>query len=146
VDLSDSGDVLTPADVADEESLADVIGHVHQIGWQLRLGEHIEAKRQAERELGHPPATDEDVESMRKALSWTEDNEFVDDLLAGMREGVQGEPLNNKAYLLTLPAPDSNPFENMGKPGYEAERRELIRLSEELDRREAGGEPDPETG
>jgi hypothetical protein len=48
VDIDEVGGVLAPTDVADRESLLDVISHVHQIGWQLRLGEHIEATRQAE--------------------------------------------------------------------------------------------------
>jgi len=46
--------VLAPTDVADEEALRDVIAHVHQIGWQLRLGEHIEGQRHDEKEHGIP--------------------------------------------------------------------------------------------
>jgi len=46
--------VLAPTDVADEEALRDVIAHVHQIGWQLRLGEHIEGQRHDEKERGIP--------------------------------------------------------------------------------------------
>lgn len=45
---------MAPTDAADEESLRDVIAHVHQIGWQLRLGEHIEGKKQDEQEAGSP--------------------------------------------------------------------------------------------
>lgn len=46
VDVDDNGDVLAPQLPADEKSLAAVIGFIHQIGWQLRLGEHIEARGQ----------------------------------------------------------------------------------------------------
>ena len=44
---------------------------------------------------------------------------------------MTGPPLNNDAYRLRLPEPGSNPFANLGKPGYEAETRELLRLAEE---------------
>lgn len=42
-----------------------MIAHVHQIGWQLRLGEHIEGKRQDEQEQGSPPMDP-------KILEWLE--------------------------------------------------------------------------
>ena len=48
VDVSRSGQTMTPANIDAEPSLHDVIEHVHQIGWQMRIGEHIEAKSQAE--------------------------------------------------------------------------------------------------
>ncbi|RSM81996.1 hypothetical protein DMH04_27045 [Kibdelosporangium aridum] len=44
VDVNEQDGVLTPAGVSDETSLRRVISHVHQIGWQLRLGEHIQAQ------------------------------------------------------------------------------------------------------
>lgn len=148
VELDKVGNALTPAGVPDEESLADVIDHVHRIGWQLRLGEHIEAKGQAEEERGHPPATEEDMAWMRKALSRMPgpDPDFVERLIDGMGEGTEGRKLNNDAYRLKLPDPGSEPFANVGKPGYEAETRELLRLRDELDRREgrqAGSDPLP---
>jgi AbiV family abortive infection protein len=57
VDVGDGGQVLTPDDVSDKEWLSDVIRHVHQIGWQLRLGEHIEARGQEQWAETIPPAT-----------------------------------------------------------------------------------------
>ncbi len=66
VGLSKTGAVMTPADVADEESLADVIRHVHQIGWQLRLGEHIEGKQQDQQEQGSPSADPEMLEWLER--------------------------------------------------------------------------------
>lgn len=60
VDLGRTGEVLAPTDVANEAALRQVIEHVHQIGWQLRLGEHIEGKRQDDKEAGVPAMTDDD--------------------------------------------------------------------------------------
>ncbi|WP_146603912.1 hypothetical protein [Micromonospora deserti] len=60
------------------------------------------------------------------------DEEFYD----SMRQGREGRKLNNDGYRLHLPEPGSNPFQNLGKRGYEAEARELMRLAEESDRRE----------
>jgi AbiV family abortive infection protein len=48
VDVGDDGEVVSPLAPIDEPTLATVIAVIHQIGWQLRLGEHIEAKGQAE--------------------------------------------------------------------------------------------------
>ncbi len=59
VGLSKDASLMAPTDVADEESLTEVIDHVHQIGWQLRLGEHIEGKKQDEQERGIPPVNPE---------------------------------------------------------------------------------------
>jgi AbiV family abortive infection protein len=131
VDVDAAGNVLAPSEQAVDASLADVIDHVHQIGWQLRLGEHIEAKRQAEAECGHPPAPEKEVERMRDILS-SVDDEFVERLVASMREGQEGQRLNNDAYRLHLPAPGSDPFQDAGRPGYEAQDRELRRLSAKI--------------
>ncbi len=122
---------MTPADVADEESLADVICHVHQIGWQLRLGEHIEGKQQDQQEQGSPSADPE-------MLEWLERPEARTPrwLLDSMREGILGKPLNNAAYRFNPSGADRSPFRNLDKPGYEAETRELLRLAEELDQQE----------
>ena len=59
-----------------------------------------------------------------------------------MKEGIPGEPLNNAAYRFNLPGveTDSSPFRHMGRPGYEAETRELLRLKEDLDRMAERGE------
>jgi AbiV family abortive infection protein len=132
VELDKAGNALSPAGVSDEESLADVISHVHRIGWQLRLGEHIEAKSQAEKERGMPPASAEDVEHMRRSLVRMDNSDFVEHMLESMRLGVQGETLNNHAYRIKLPEPGSNPFATLGKPGYEAETRELLMLAERI--------------
>lgn len=134
VELDRGGKTLTPDGVADEESLADVIRHVHQIGWQLRLGEHIEAKGQESLAAAVPPASDEDMEGMRELLSGVLEAEDVARMLDGMQRGATGQRLNNDAYRLKLPSRSSKPFANLGKPGYEAETRELLRLSDELDR------------
>lgn len=133
VELDKVGDALTPDGVPDEESLADVISHVHQIGWQLRLGEHIEAKQQAQMELDVSPAAEEDVAGMREALSRIDNREVVENMLNVMRKGNPGQRLNNDTYRLKLPEPGSSPFANVGRAGYEAESRELTRLAKEVD-------------
>jgi hypothetical protein len=100
VDVDAAHGVLTPDGVGEEESLQQVISHVHQIGWQLRLGAHIIAKGQ------------------EQTARWTEGS-----------ENYLG--LHNDAYRFRLPEPASNPFANLGRPGYEAETRELLRLDQE---------------
>lgn len=132
VDVDAAGNVLAPSDEVTGASLAEVIDHVHQIGWQLRLGEHIEAKRQYEAERGQPPACEVEVERMRDILS-TSDAEAVERMLVSMRSGRAGQRLNNDAYRLHLSALDSDPFMNVGRPGYEAHDRELRRLAVETD-------------
>lgn len=131
VEISRSGDVMAPADVADEESLIAVIRHVHQIGWQIRMGEHIEGKQQDQQEEGSPPAAPETLEWLERPESQTP-RWLVD----SMREAIPGEPLNNAAYRFNTPGADQSPFRNLGKPGYEAETRELARLAEDLDNQE----------
>jgi AbiV family abortive infection protein len=123
VEIDRVGNVLAPTGVADKESLADVIAHVHQIGWQLRLGEHIEAKGQAQQASPVPPASERRIERMRRLMAEA-DPEIVEDIVHGMREGDPGRPLNNDAYRLKLPDPGTAPFSNLGKPGYEAETRD----------------------
>lgn len=130
VDLSKTADVLTPTQVADEESLADVINFVHQIGWQLRLGEHIEGKQQDEQEQGSPPADPEMLERLERLEGF--DSSSASSLLDALRQGTPGKPLNNAAYRFNTPSDDQDPFRNVGKPGYEAETRELLRLAEEV--------------
>ncbi len=138
VDLGKAGAIMAPTAVANEDALREVIAHVHQIGWQLRLGEHIEGKKQDEQEAGVPPADD-------RNLAWTasrprrdklppEVQESLSRLVESMKVGIPGEPLNNAAYRFNPPTADRSPFRNLGKPGYEAETRELIALKEELDR------------
>jgi hypothetical protein len=68
VELSKTGEVLAPSDVADEAALREVIDRVHQIGWQLRLGEHIEGKKQDETEAG-VPAMSEDVLAWKRQVN-----------------------------------------------------------------------------
>lgn len=93
--------------VSDRESLIDVIGHLHQIGWQLRFGEHIEARQQAEESRGGPPLTEAETEEMREVFSGilvlVSDEEFYDlggcvrhrqplaEECVGVRGGVGGE-------------------------------------------------------
>jgi AbiV family abortive infection protein len=130
VGLDKTGAPMTPAHVSDEDSLADVINYVHQIGWQLRLGEHIEGKKQDEQEEGTPPATPELLEMVEQL---TRDLPADDQLTEALRAGSPGKPLNNSAYRFNPPSADRSPFRNVGKPGYEAETRELRRLAEETD-------------
>lgn len=137
VDIDKTGSVLDPTGVANRESLLDVIDHVHQIGWQLRLGEHIEAKRQAEEARGLPPKSEAEIQKMREMLSGFPPQVSGADFFESMRSGKEGRKLNNDRYRLHLPGPESNPFEHLGKPGYEAQTRELMRLAEESDRRES---------
>lgn len=108
-------------------------------GEPFRLGEHIEGKKQDEQEAGVSPAAGEDVASM-KGNRWAdpppEIQEVITRLVESMKAGIPGEPLNNAAYCFNPPGADRSPFRNLGKPGYEAETRELIALKEELDRRD----------
>lgn len=150
VDLSKTGAVLAPTDMTDEDALRDVIAHVHQIGWQLRLGEHIEGQRQDEEERGIPPV---DSAAMEWLAGGPEGDSppylrrIADGLLESMKEGIPGEPLNNAAYRFNPPDADRSPFRNLGKPGHEAETRELLLMKEELDRRaERGPVTLPEEG
>ncbi|MCZ2857430.1 AbiV family abortive infection protein [Blastococcus sp. VKM Ac-2987] len=138
VGLDKTGTLLSPEHVADQESLADVINHVHQIGWQLRLGEHIEGKRQDEQERGLPPADAATMELLESAGLPEEerDSPFGDEFSHLLREGTPGRPLNNASYRFNPPSDDRQPFRNLGKPGYEAETRELQRLMEELGEQE----------
>jgi len=133
VDLGKTGEVMAPTDIADEAALRQVIRYVHQIGWQLRLGEHIEGKRQDEEEAGVPAMTDDD-------FAWLAPDDEADqgtrelhaELRRSMEQGVPGKSLSNAAYRFNPPGADRSPFRNVGKPGYEAETRELMRLSQEL--------------
>ncbi|MFD5213117.1 AbiV family abortive infection protein [Microbacterium sp. NPDC058345] len=128
VDVSPQGDPVTPEGVADVDAVREVLGHVHQIGWQLRLGEHIEGKRRLETEQDVPPATEEEIQNMRRILR-NMDQAMADRMLESMREGKNGETLNNAAYAFELP---ENPFATVGKPGHEAEDRELLALWEHV--------------
>ena len=130
VDTDKAGGVLEPTGVSEEESLQDVIRHVHQIGWQLRLGEHIEASAQAAEEKGIEPASEADISEMRQVLADMR-LEARETVLAGMRTRSQGRKLNNAAYRVRH---NAQPFENLGRPGYEAETRELMQLADGLDR------------
>ncbi|WP_083888054.1 AbiV family abortive infection protein [Nocardia asiatica] len=94
--------------------------------------EHIEAKQQAECAEPTPPASPENIKEIRKLLmNAMGDDGFDETTLDVLRHGRPGMTLNNDAYRLRLPSPGSNPFQNMGKPGYEAQTRELLRLGEE---------------
>lgn len=131
VDVSPAGDALSPEHDSDAASLTEVIERVHQIGWQLRLGEHIEATRQ---DFMGPvsPASDDQIEEMRLSFGDALDAQMQNDILDSAREGTPGIVLRNDAYRLHLRAPGGDPFENVGKPGYEAETKELRRLAREV--------------
>lgn len=131
VDVAKDGAVRSPDGVPDRESLADVIEHIHQIGWQLRLGEHIEAKRQAEEECGLPPMNTMEIDDMWTMFPGVPVLASDDDFYRSLREGHPGRKLNNLEYRLRLREPGTEPFANVGRPGYEAETRELRRLRAE---------------
>ena len=84
-------------------------------------------------ELDVPPAAEGDVAGMREALSRIDNREVVENMLNAMRKGKPGQRLNNDTYRLKLPEPGSSPFANVGRAGYEAESRELMRLAKEVD-------------
>lgn len=128
VDVSPDGDPVTPEGVADVDAVREVIGHVHQIGWQLRLGEHIEGKRRLETEQDVTPATEEEIQDMRRILLGV-DPETAERIFESMREGKKGKALSNAAYAFELP---ENPFATVGKRGHEAEDRELLALWEQV--------------
>lgn len=128
VDVSPEGDPVTPEGIAHVDAVREVIGYVHQIGWQLRLGEHIEGKRRLETEQDVPPTSEEEIQSMRRVLR-NVDPAMADRMLASMRQGKKGETFNNAAYAFELP---ENPFVTVGKPGHEAEDRELLALWEHV--------------
>ncbi len=130
VELSNTGDPMAPADIGDEEHLRAVIDRVHQIGWQLRLGEHIEGKKQDERERGVPAEeSDPAMAGFIQALPLEMRSEFERTL----REGIPGEPLTNAAYRVNRPGERQNPFRNLGQPGYEAQTREIAQMWQHLD-------------
>lgn len=148
VDVTEAGDPITPQEAADAATVREVVGHVHQIGWQLRLDEHIEGKRRLEKERDVPPASAEEIENMRALLARaaSRDDRQIDDafgerLLASMCEGQRGTLLNNVAYEFDLP---EAPSANMGRPGYEAQDRELAILAEEVTRARADDDPTAE--
>jgi AbiV family abortive infection protein len=139
VDLGKTGDVMAPIDIADEAALGEVIARVHQIGWQLRLGEHIEGKRQDEKEADLPPASEDDLawlDPLDDADDSDDMKEFRTEMRQSIRDGFPGETSPNAAYRFNPPGADRSPFRNLGKPGYEAEARELMLLARELDEKE----------
>lgn len=132
VDIDRIGNPLEPTGVGDVETVRVVISQVHQIGWQLRLGEHIEAKAQEQAARDVPASDEAEIEEMRNMFR-SIDPDIREAILSNMRDGRQGEKLANDAYRLKLPAENTNPFANMGRPGYEAETRELLHLAADLD-------------
>lgn len=86
------------------QNIRRVLEYTEQIGWQLRLGEHIEARRR------------ERVE---------------EELAAYLRLGKQGKKFNNVDYLFDFP---EDPFEKMGKKGHEAQDRSLTNLRNAIDK------------
>ncbi|WP_068479742.1 AbiV family abortive infection protein [Pseudoclavibacter helvolus] len=123
VDVAEGGDPVTPETVADPHAVRAVVGYVDQIGWQLRLGEHIEGKHRMQAERGAPPATEAEIERMRRLLRRA-DPKIAEHMLESMRTGVPGDTFANADYAFALPA---DPFETVGKPGYEAQDRSLRR-------------------
>lgn len=124
-----SGAVRAPQDMHDVSAVAQVIERVHQIGWQLRLGQHIEAKAQADHERGRPSVPEEEIAVARELLTGAGlPAAEIAEMVESMRAGDPGSELHNDAYRYFLSGPGSSPFENVGKPGYEAQDRELQNL------------------
>jgi hypothetical protein len=69
---------------------------------------------------------------MKEMFANSVEPDTLESLLDSMRQRTEVIPLHNDAYRLHLPGPDVGPFANFGKPGYEAQTRELLRLSREL--------------
>lgn len=137
VDIDKQGDPLAPSDLRDEEAIGRIIEFIHQIGWQLRQGEHIEGKRQDEQTSGVPAMEAEELSWLDRVESGSdseEERELFRDLRRSLERGTPGTPLRNEAYRFNPPDADRAPFRNVGKPGYEALTRELLAMSEELDR------------
>lgn len=121
--------IHSPQDADDADEVQRVLERVHQIGWQLRLGEHIEARRLEDEEERSRPASDEDLELTRKLLTEAGlPSADIDDDLVAMKEGVTYRTVNNRQYLHRHPDPGIGPFANVGKPGYEAQDRQLQQL------------------
>lgn len=133
VDIDPNSTLLTPGSDTDEESLRQVINHIHQIGWQLRLGEHIVAKAQEQSVQAIPPATAEEIARMRRVLTNTgTEQSKITEICDAMGQGRAATTLNNDAFRHRLPPPGSNPFATLGMRGYEAQTRELYRLAEDI--------------
>jgi AbiV family abortive infection protein len=126
VELARDGRAMAPSDIDDQSSLRAVLAQIHQIGWQLRLGEHIEGTRQDAQERGAAAADDPDELFPDDPAADSETRGILAGLRASAREAVPGVPLTNAAYRFSSPAPD--PFANLNQPGYEAETRELLKL------------------
>lgn len=134
VDVDANGSVLTPESDGDEDSLREVISHIHQIGWQLRLGEHIVAKGQEQSAASVPPAAADDIARMRQILTDAgSDESMINEVCESMSQGRAATKLNNHEYRHRLPAPGSSPFETLGTPGYEAQTRELYQIAEDTE-------------
>lgn len=58
------------------------------------------------------------------------DPEIVEQIVESMRSGTTGEKLHNTSYAFVLA---KNPFENVGRPGYEAQDRELWALAQDIE-------------
>jgi hypothetical protein len=133
VDFNARDGVLAPDTDGDEESLRLVIDHIHQIGWQLRLGEHIVAKQQEESARAIPPPAEDDIARTRQTLVDAGVGEsMLEGICDALAQGRDAIVLNNNGYRHRLRSPESNPFATLGQRGYEAQTRELQRMAEEI--------------
>lgn len=130
VDFNEQQGLLSPRDV-DQEMLRDVISHVHQIGWQLRLGEDIEARKQERKSRDVPPASESQIKHVEKFLKTNGRESQVEKIIGQLRSGRPGIKLNNDAYRPHVRTPETHPLKHLGKPGYEAYTRELLMLAED---------------
>jgi hypothetical protein len=114
IDIDNAGGTLSPAAVGDEADVREVVGHVHQIGWQLRLGGHIEAKKQRDSSAAVPPESEKHIEWLGALMkSVNPEYELDGETAASMRAGTPGKTLSNEAYRLKLPEPGAELLRGM---------------------------------
>lgn len=104
-----------------------IVPNLSQRVWPAQLPS--DRKRRLEQEREVPPASDEEVDRTRAALRCV-DPQLAKRILESRGEDKKGEADDLAAYAFHLP---ENPFETVGRPGYEAEERELAALVERLE-------------
>ena len=118
-----TAEISRPSDFQDGEGVAQVLDAVHQIGWQLRLGEHIEARKLEDEMRAMAPRSKAEAQAEERIARLLPDQR-ANDVIENIHYRAVRE-IANIEYLHHL---DANSFANVGKPGYEAEDKELWRL------------------
>ena len=93
VEIDKVGEPLAPAGVANDIALRETIAQVHQIGWQLRLAEHIEGKYQDEQAAGVPAQDDAALAWLDEVEETAETGPFLADLKRSLQSGSPGKAL-----------------------------------------------------